>query len=234
LNRKYIFALLLMLPMIANSGSVVGSKHDLSNSNFYGPFAGSSTQVCVFCHTPHSSNSDLVDAGGANAPIWNRKITNMGVFTLYDSIAGTPSSISLACLSCHDGASGMGRVSAVGPIDAHNVINASGSGLTGDSGETPSCGACHPFARPSGSGTYPSTTWQIGPDLTDDHPISINYAASFAHNPEEFLSHPINGLKLFEGLIECATCHNVHDNDNGLFLRTSNMGSGVCKSCHVK
>ncbi len=235
LNRQYKVIFLLILPVVMMSGSIVGSKHDLSASNFYGGSFGAGDRICVFCHTPHSSNVDLAEGnGGIKAPIWNRKITDMSAFTMYDESPGTPSSISLACLSCHDGVSGLGRISAVGPINTHNVINASGSGLAGPGGgEDPSCGACHPFAR-GDSGTYPSTTWQIGADLTDDHPISINYAASFAHKPDEFLAAPINGLKLFGGKVECASCHNVHDNDNGRFLRTSNVGSGVCKSCHVK
>ncbi len=232
LNKKYIAMFFFMLPIILVGGSVVGSKHDLSVSNFYGgSSSGASDRICVFCHTPHSANNELLASGDSTqAPIWNRRVTDIGAFTLYDDSPGSPSSVSLACLSCHDGVSSMGRVSAVGVADVHNVINASGSGL---GGEDPSCGACHPFAR-GDSGTYPSTTWQIGADLTDDHPISINYAASFAHKPGEFHSEPINGVKLFGGKVECASCHNVHDNDNGLFLRTSNVSSGLCKSCHIK
>jgi len=235
LSKKKIYTFILLLPLICTADSIVGSKHDLSVTNFYNVKGDSSNRVCIFCHTPHSANSDLVDADGVKAPIWNRRISNMSAFVLYDESPGTPSSVSLACLSCHDGVNAQGRTSAVDAGATHNVINAAGSGLTGpNGGENPNCGACHPFSRPKGGGLYPATTWQIGADLTDDHPISINYAASFAHRPGEFLAQPINGLKLFNGKVECASCHNVHDNANGLFLRTSNTSSGVCKSCHVK
>ena len=34
--------------------------------------------------------------------------------------------------------------------------------------------------------------------------------------------------------IECASCHNAHNNSLGNFLRKSNAGSAICTSCHIK
>lgn len=41
-------------------------------------------------------------------------------------------------------------------------------------------------------------------------------------------------LKLYNGRIECSTCHNPHDNATASFLRKTNAGSAVCYTCHNK
>jgi hypothetical protein len=58
------------------------------------------TQICVFCHTPHHSKTDT-------GPLWNKD--NVATYTSYGStVAGNSTAVSgssLACLSCHDGVS---------------------------------------------------------------------------------------------------------------------------------
>jgi cytochrome c553 len=81
------------------------------------------TEICVFCHTPHGGRpSDLQTA----VPLWNRAMppSAPNTFTMYNSpnfdafVTGAqPQGVSLACLSCHDGTIG---------IDS--LINAPGSG----------------------------------------------------------------------------------------------------------
>ena len=70
------------------------------------------TQVCVFCHTPHHGRTDT-------APLWNKD--NVATYVAYGpTLAGTPTDVSgssLACLSCHDG---------VTTFD--NIINRPGKG----------------------------------------------------------------------------------------------------------
>ena len=34
--------------------------------------------------------------------------------------------------------------------------------------------------------------------------------------------------------VECASCHNPHNNSLGNFLRKANTGSAICLSCHIK
>ena len=216
------FVVFFLLNTAVNA-TIIGSKHDLSVTNFYGPEIGASKEVCVFCHTPHAS-SDVI-----NAPLWNRRISDMTVFQLYGEdtpIGSVPNAISLACLSCHDGVSSQ-TVSAVTADDTHGLINLP----NGDDG-SPNCNACHPDG-----GLYPGEIWQIGPNLTNDHPISISYDAALAADPTGFQASPLNGLKLFGAdgnNVECATCHNVHNPDNGTFLRVENVNSALCLSCHIK
>ncbi|MCW8894849.1 MAG: hypothetical protein OQK60_03450 [Sulfurimonas sp.] len=205
----------------------MGSKHDLSMSNYYGLGSSTtSTEVCVFCHTPHSSNAQELKDG----PLWNRKITDTSVFEMYNGAPEMPSHTSMLCLSCHDGISSQG-VSAVSSYDGHNVLNPPGSGTGGSAG--PNCKACHPFSRGE-AGLYPSEVWQIGPILSDDHPVSISYNDAASARPSEFKAVPDSDVKLFGGQVECATCHDVHDPEYGLFLRKPNVGSSVCNSCHIK
>ena len=105
-NSFGVILLLVLLQSVASAG-IMGSKHDLSaNNEVYGNLFGeASTQVCVFCHTPHAANSTLTDGNPGQAPIWNRKITDDTQFKLYTGgfslpVGPTPSPISVACLSC--------------------------------------------------------------------------------------------------------------------------------------
>lgn len=228
---KYKFITLIFLSIYTSyslyAASIVGSKHDLSMSNYYGAWGSGNTEVCVFCHTPHGSNKEELSEG----PLWNRNITDTTVFEMYNAEPGKPSHTSMLCLSCHDGISSQG-VSAVSSYDGHNVLNPPGSGSDGSI--SPNCMACHPFMRPGGGDMFPSKVWQIGPILSDDHPVSIDYSDAVLARPNEFKATPDSDVKLFGGKVECATCHDVHNPEYGLFLRKPNNGSAVCNSCHIK
>src|SRR5262245_37872658 len=83
-------------------------------------------EVCIFCHTPHGGIAEVKGLAGA-APLWNRRLPTDTSFTPYSSqnfdgldalgTPGRPKGVSLACLSCHDGA-----------VAFDALINASGSG----------------------------------------------------------------------------------------------------------
>ena len=214
---------ILLLSNLALIATIVGSKHDLSATNFYGPYPGASEEVCVFCHTPHGSNSNL-------EILWNRNVTDTAVFTLYSGVQGVPNNPSILCLSCHDGVSAEGEESAVNADDTHNVINSPGAGHEINPA-TPNCNACH---LNDDDDMYPVREWRIGPDLTDDHPISVSYENARNNDPVSFQLNPLNGLKLVDGNVECTTCHDPHNVDLPSFLRVSNQNSYLCQSCHIK
>ena len=98
-------ALVFMAPA-ADAAKVEDSKHNLS---FQGPGtikATSETQICVFCHTPHSA--------APSAPLWNRRSPG-GTYTPYSSSTaiaspGQPTGASILCLSCHDGTIALGEI----------------------------------------------------------------------------------------------------------------------------
>jgi predicted CXXCH cytochrome family protein len=228
----------LFLVSIAYSGSIVGSRHDLNDVILGNPGFDHDTkinvylEVCVYCHTPHGANTNV------EVPLWNRQVNNPGAYTLYDSSTmdskpTTVSGVSLACLSCHDGTIAVDSVinppnSSPGyaPFHAVMVIGTVGERYT-------KCGGCHTpetqfFGSHDASASYLST------DLSNDHPISMTYPTD---QPTEF-SGITNGkvgvLPLYNGKVECSSCHNVHDPAIKPFLKTSNSGSALCKTCHLK
>lgn len=141
----------------AATAGIKDSKHDLSVGGG-GQGAGAATAICVFCHTPHGANT------GAAAPLWNKKLdatgfqrySDLGTATL-DGSEAPVGSVSLACLSCHDGSQAMDV-----------VINAAGSGGYNATGAEMSSSV--------GSAMTGTPLPNLGKDLRNDHPVSIQYA----------------------------------------------------------
>ncbi|MFQ5442763.1 MAG: hypothetical protein ACE5EB_08585 [Thermodesulfobacteriota bacterium] len=146
------------------------------------------TQVCVFCHTPHHS-----ETGNNNPPLWNRVNTPTS-YTAYGSTIGGSTindaditGSSLACLSCHDG---------VTTFDT--LVNAPGAGGVVPGGADHSWFWGMPqvtFPPPQQSRDHFATDLSsggcvlchnsnfierlvIGTDLTNDHPVSVPYSGS--------------------------------------------------------
>jgi predicted CXXCH cytochrome family protein len=204
---------------------VVGSKHDLSTAS--DPY---SNQVCVFCHTPHTANT-------AAGPLWNRFVDQTKSFQIYGSamLDTTPeqpaNTNSMLCLGCHDGTLAYVVVGAWTGSDKHDLINAPGPGGIPDTSSWPNCERCH--AEMYGK---PAVQW-TGVDLRDDHPINMVYPTA-AQDPQFNLPPDLargwQNAPLFNGRVQCASCHNPHDPTNGAFLRMSNVGSALCVTCHRK
>ncbi|MCF6236380.1 MAG: cytochrome c3 family protein [Gammaproteobacteria bacterium] len=159
-----LFGVMLASSHLSSAG-VANTKHNLGSTGISGSsnFSGTA-EVCVFCHTPHAGNSE------AAVPLWNRNLTNSGAFATYDQMGTTTldggieaiGSVSLACLSCHDGSQAM-----------DSVINEPGSGL-----DVPaySVGSWSGLAG-STNGTIPvDVVTNLGKDLTNDHPVGVQYA----------------------------------------------------------
>lgn len=91
--------------------------------------------------------------------------------------------------------------------------------------------------------TYIDPQFDLGTDLTNDHPISFVYDANLAsadsglHDPETTSSGIYGSIRtdlLYENsTMECGSCHNVHGTSPGL-LRKDNSGSALCLTCHKK
>ncbi|HIJ85454.1 MAG TPA: cytochrome c3 family protein [Magnetococcales bacterium] len=238
---------------------IKGSKHDLGSTG--GSQLGATattTEVCVFCHTPHGSNT------AAPVPLWNKSLPS-STYTRYSSLStstldgaeATVGSVSLACLSCHDGSQAMDvMINAPGS----NGYNAAGANFAGGVALT----------------GFP----KLGTDLSNDHPISIQYggggwkstdgdgaAAASALSDGSFKagvkstinSNPAWWIDTTGGtansrdktdmvlytrtlsgtvqpFVECASCHDPHNSTAQpvSFLRISNTGSAVCLACHDK
>lgn len=200
------------------SAQIAGTVHDLSTGGGGTIISTTEDEVCVFCHTPHTGNSSAL------APLWNHDDTTQ-TFTLYDSDTldasdvGQPTGASKACMSCHDGVVGV-----------NDLVNNAGSGA----GTDPTM---------SGGVEQVSGTTNLGSDLSDDHPVSFTYNTALATADGEVydpatqssgLGDTIQNDMLFSDKMECASCHDVHDNTNGLFMIMDNSGSALCLTCHDK
>jgi len=105
-------------------------------------------------------------------PLWNRKLAEPSTYSTYNSL-GTSSldgatvpvgSVSLACLSCHDGAQAM-----------NVMINQPGSGGFNAAGGALS-GSWTGVNQDAGKIGGSAGITLIGTDLKNDHPIGIQYA----------------------------------------------------------
>lgn len=207
--------------------SIVNSKHDMVASGF----AAGNTEICVFCHTPHGAQTTSV----TQAQLWNNTPVAVGVIQLSDLYVGqqinftyTQASVDATdarlCLSCH-GNSGVGM-----PVNQ------------------PASGALTPTAATMGANTV------IGTNLSNDHPIGMDLGPTPQFNPSSAVVSGLNTLAQIKinfgnedpfpgdlandtvNVMWCSTCHNVHDSDplKAPFLRKSNVGSALCKACHIK
>lgn len=204
MNFLILTAALLLISGAVSAQQIQGTEHDLGT----GGNASDNGQICVYCHTPHNA---LQDPLKAVPPLWNKDFTT-ATFQIYasstiDNPSGQPEGVSLACLSCHDGTLALDAM-----INPPNGFLPTGDKMT-----------------PGGH--------LLGTDLSNDHPISIGYSLS---SDPAFVDPSLVDLPLFAGTfdtsnqVECASCHNVHDDQIDPFLRKSNTGSQLCLTCHIK
>lgn len=112
------------------------------------------------------------------------------------------------------------------------------------SGTSKLCLSCHDgtvalqdFGSVTNGTTFITGTANVGTDFTNDHPVSFTYNAALVTADGGLkASTDVNVAKLlFNGQVECASCHDVH-NSSGIskLLRVSNAGSALCLTCHNK
>ena len=183
-----------------------------SRHDFSRGWLSPSGEICIVCHTPHN-------AIGTIAPLWNHR-TSTAVYTVYSSstlnaTVGQPSGSSKACLSCHDGTVAM---------DAYG-------------------------GAPGNPGSVMIGYDMLQTDLSNDHPVSFTYDAALAtadgglYDPTvkavpAFGGKTVDRAMLFDHKVECATCHDIH-NDRGdaptqgrNILVVDNTNSALCLTCH--
>jgi len=200
----------------AGSSIISGTKHNLSSGGQFGAQSPTS-QICIFCHTPHNAAQKV--------PLWNRANPAGNLFKLYTSSATLTAatkasafqadSISLFCMSCHDGATTLGG----------SVVKY-GSGAIGA------------VALKVNAADQLISSANLGRNLTDDHPVAFDYTQA-ASADTSLVASPIAKIAFFKSgaiqkSLECASCHKVHDNTEEPFLRTTKAGSALCLACHIK
>ncbi len=205
------------------AGTVVGSRHDLRETGGGTPTGTGLTEVCVSCHTPHQAA-----AANGQDPLWNHTGTSTAAFGVYASatLNATPTeiggaamgsqSVSLLCMSCHDG-----TVSVLSMYNPPNSGTPTVNPITG---------------RIDASGRIISNS-NVGTSLTDDHPVNFTYNTALATADGGLVdpaTSPTIQSWLFGGTVQCASCHNVHDPTFTPFLNATNSASALCLTCHIK
>ncbi len=220
--------------------SIVDTKHNLSSGGTGSykaassdPTLGGTTEICIFCHTPHSGNTE--------APLWNRAASAASYQTYTSDVLGgltypgaedpgggpgvVMHSKTRICLSCHDGTIALG-----------SVVNMP-SNIPGTFSEIQMQGS---------SMIQQSTPGYIGINLGDDHPVAIPHdnskdselvpGASVAGNVRLYGNTGGKAVvsKADGSYVECTSCHNPHDNQYGKFLIETNQNSALCLRCHTK
>lgn len=257
-QKTFTLAMMVACVMVSSLAAaavnnVANSKHNFSFTGtsyaYHDPDAGS-TQVCIYCHTPHNA--------GQTRLLWNKANNSATSFRLYtssdtltDAVRNNSSlsanSPSLLCLGCHDGKTAMNVLHAAGKgTDASVAGYPAGSKFAYGSSEIVMEGPIWMF------GTYfPAmalgTESGQGDDLTNDHPIGFSYSGVLGENAAGLNSMPevdtksASRIRFFgsDKKVECSTCHDPHvDNTNNPtlspFLVMSNSGSALCLSCHNK
>ncbi len=247
-------SLVLVFGTIAMAGStpgtgIKGTYHDLStlgSSNAMGDSLDHTTQnrICVYCHAPH--NTFPADTTlNKYRPLWNHTASLNSTFTMYSNgtdvpgsishqsqamalLTGpaTPGSVSMLCLSCHDGSqapNSYGYSSNTAPAKSSGTAQAIGAraviGLNGN--------------------------------LSNHHPIGFNYEQAQALDNELRVStHDISAQTggaftpgpgtiadlMWGGNVECVSCHDVHNTGNKgpKFTWIDDTQSALCLACHVK
>ncbi|CAG1066689.1 hypothetical protein BAC1_02317 [uncultured bacterium] len=212
------------------------------------------SEICVFCHTPHHTNT-------ANnlKPLWNRGTQAPSAYTAYGAtlggstvVSGDVGSTTLACLSCHDGVTTFDNL--VNSPGKSGVVNGGsdrnwnfampasdvggevqGTNLHKFTMGVP-CGFCHT------GGLDQVNRLIIGTNLSNDHPVSIQYdAAKGGLRPTDTI---INSIDLTSDLASSAlTAYSANLAQNrwavrGFVSDSATVGDLLrdgkveCSSCH--
>ncbi|MDX1697530.1 MAG: cytochrome c3 family protein [Thiohalobacterales bacterium] len=215
-------ALLLLVATLAGAArisDVAGTRHNLSASGEGTVRATTEDEVCVFCHTPHGASSF------PGSPLWNRQLSDQ-TYTVYTSTSldaedimgqlDQPGGSSKLCLSCHDGTLAIGMVNV---LDGQQDVTIQMTGTAADG------------SMPAGAGQSTGFTRDLGIDLRNDHPISLNYDSQLATLDSELVD-PVAAAHIgvrAPGIrpqvpledtgagaspqVQCATCHDPHIRD---------------------
>ncbi len=202
-NLSVVLFLLMVITFgIITSQSITNTKHNLSASGPGSIKSSSESEICIFCHTPHSSQPRV--------PLWNRDDPG-STYQLYssstkDATIGQPDGESLMCLSCHDGTVALGQVKSRSTIISFGSITYL---PTGKSNMTTDLRDDHPIS-------FLYNTDLVNADGQLLNPSSITAPVHLDNN----------------GKVQCTSCHDPHKNQYNSFLHQTNEYSALCNSCH--
>ena len=177
LSRSAAFGLLAIgvfggsqaLAQMSSTRHNLGSGQTITGANE----TSGTAEICVFCHTPHGANTAAV------VPLWNRTLPAASAYITYNNL-GTSTmdgatvpvgSVSIACLSCHDGVQAMNSMINLPGSGGYNSLGSLLAGTwTGGQQTTGQLTNANGFIA------------NLGTDLRNDHPIGVQYAGGLTGN----------------------------------------------------
>lgn len=208
--------------------------------------SGASSEICIYCHTPFGGTPQVT------SPLWSRN-EPAAAYNTYNSLgtsgqqgAAAPiGSVSILCLSCHDG------------VQAMNVMINSGADTSLSKGPIISreSGSDHPFGIQYGGGALsqngpPQLPGAYSNTLMRDKTFNSAQMTLLNGQPVWWVDTALGNLGVrdktdmqlytrsdaaLDGgpvpFVECASCHDPHS-AAPIFLRLANAKSAVCKACH--
>jgi len=199
----------------APKSAIAGSAHDLRTS-----FQTASYTLCSFCHVAHKTGAA---PEGPGYLLWNHTFSSVTTYGVYQSDSmkatdltdlGGQTTVSNLCLSCHDGTVAVN--SFYEPISGANY-------------------------QPITEGNYFMPGSATIRDLSKTHPVNFTYNATVANEagmlvPASSSSVDAAGeIPLFNGKMQCATCHDPHNGASGIFEQNfpEQASGSFCTYCHL-
>jgi hypothetical protein len=208
-------AALMATVAVAQYSGVLQTVHNLSVSGPGEIRSETETEVCKFCHIPHSAV--------VNAPLWGHQLSNVKHYDTASVRTGAarvaapqPDGSSRLCLSCHDGTVALGDIGGKSNHDPAKQTLLFGRGAN-----------------------------SLGTDLSGSHPISFVVADAAEGNAgADMAMRPLAAIRTDRdvrldaaGKMQCSTCHDPHSDRN--FVRGSvphfsvkPSVSEICLACH--
>ncbi|MEJ2693820.1 MAG: cytochrome c3 family protein [Candidatus Thiodiazotropha sp.] len=227
LNKSILAGMaVMMVTGSAFAGSITGSKHDMSWETWNGGDLNTQVQGQI-CNVCHAPHNG---ANAAVGPLWNHD-TPTSTYTMYTSPLNT--------------------------LDGAMVD-------TAPSGASFLCLSCHDgsvalnaFGGQTGGNNmaYIGAQYRLGSDLSNDHPIGVEYTDTSAGADGELRipsdtndqviigsggdtkQGPVGVVMLDNATtVQCSSCHDVHNHytSGDKFLKVTKTGSQICLACHKK
>jgi predicted CXXCH cytochrome family protein len=198
----FLLGLWLLGAATAGADSIRTSKHNLYAGGTGAATASTATEMCIFCHTPHTP--------AKQAGLWNRYESGTTFIPYKSSTAkanvGQPTGASRLCLSCHDGTVALGKIrSRSGEIAMRNG----------------------PMARVTGRANLGTDLSDDHP-ISFRYDAALAAADGQLNRPPVSGRVHLDG----NGELQCTTCHDPHKDQNEKFLVMNNTASALCVTCH--
>src|SRR3954465_13905612 len=230
----------LTLPSLSQAAinkGIEGSPHDFSGTNYTW---NTRHGVCSQCHSAHNTDPAQI------VPLWAHA-TSTASFTMYSSptlnasMPSSPTGVALACLSCHDGVTGINApISGLG-TNAPVLIDDSAK-IGTDLHVTHPISFTYDAALAVADGELENPlTYKIGDPKTL---LTINTAPV----PPAWDGTSLTGKSIDEALLvghkmQCSSCHDPHKligsaPSSGIMVKisgsdTAGRGSLICRICHI-